>query len=307
MRRELDTDREIAARATRQYGVITRRQLAATGLGPSAIDRRVRHGRLIVLYRGVYAVGHTALRAEGRMLAAVLAGGPGAVLSHASAAFAWRLRRSSARLIDVTVPTGAGRARRRADLRVHRRADLGTDEVTTRGGIPITTPARTLLDLAGGQSRRTIERAIDEAEVLGLFDLRALRAVVEAHPNAQGARRLAAVLATHTAGSTLTRTDLEELFLGFCATQGLQRLRVNHGVAGLEADFFWPEHLLAVEVDGYRFHRTRAKFERDRQRDALLTARGVRVLRFTDRQIKQRPSEVLDALRSAGAPAGGSS
>lgn len=307
MRRRTDTDREIAALATRQHGVITRRQLAAAGLHPSAIDRRVRCGRLIALYRGVYAVGHTALCAEGRMLAAVLACGPRAVLSHASSALVWRLRRSGARLIDVTVPTGAGRVRRRADLRVHRRADLGADEVTTRGGIPITTPARTILDLAADLDRRGVERAIDEAEVLGLFDPRAFCAVVEAHPNAQGARRLAAVLATHTAGSTLTRTDLEELFLGFCAAQGLQRPRVNHGIAGLEADFFWPEPLLVVEVDGYRFHRTRAKFERDRQRDALLAARGVRVLRFTDRQIKQRPSEVLDALRSAGAPAGGSS
>ena len=221
------------------------------------------------------------------------------MLSHASAALWWGLRDSRARIVDVTVASDAGRRRRRGTLRIHRRAALRPEEVTTHRDIPITTPARTLLDLASVTDRRPMERAMDEAEVLGLFDRHALEAVLAAHPSAPGARLFAAVLAGHAAGSTLTRTDLEELFLAFCDERGLDRPVVNGIMAGLELDFFWPAQRLGVEVDGYAFHRTRSAFERDRERDAILTAAGVRVLRFTDRQIKTRPAEVLRAIATA--------
>lgn len=294
-----DVERRIAALATRQHGVIARRQLLELGLSVSTIDHRLRSGRFVTLHRAVYALGHGALRPEGHFLAAVLACGPGAVLSHASAALWWDLRASAARIIDITVPSAAGRPRRRGNLRIHRRAALRASDVTTHRGIPITTPACTLLDLAPVIGRRPTERAMDEAEVLRLFDRRAFEAVLAAHPTAPGARMFADVLAGHTVGSTLTRTDLEELFLGFCDTHGLDRPVVNSIIAGLEVDFMWPAHRLGVEVDGYAFHRTRSAFERDRQRDAILAGERVRVLRFTDRQIKTRPAEVLRAIATA--------
>jgi predicted transcriptional regulator of viral defense system len=299
MGRHRDVERRISALAQRQHGVVTRGQLTDIGLGVGAIDHRLRNGRLITLHRGVYALGHRALRPEGHLLAAVLACGPGAVLSHASAAAWWGLRSSSAAIVDVTVPTAAGRRRRRSTLRVHRRAALPAAEVTVREGIPITTPARTLFDLASVAGRRPLERAMDEAEVRGLFDRRSFEAVAAAHPTAPGAAAFKAVLAEHTAGSTVTRSDLEELFIGFCDTYELDRPVVNGTFAEFEVDFLWPAHRLGVEVDGWRFHRTRSAFERDRMRDAVLTAHGVRVLRFTDRQVKLRPQEVLEAIVAA--------
>jgi hypothetical protein len=299
MARHRDIERRISALATRQHGVVTRRQLVELGLGVAAIDHRLRNGRLVTLHRAVYALGHRALRAEGQLLAAVLACGPGAVLSHRSAAAWWGLRPSAATVVDVTVPSAAGRRHRRGTLRIHRRAALRRDEVTRHLGIPITTPARTVLDLASVAARRPVERAMDEAEVLGLFDRRALEAVAAAHATAPGARLLRSLLAEHKAGTTVTCSDLEELFLGFCDAHGLDRPVVNGMMAGFEVDFLWPAQRLGVEVDGYAFHRTRSAFERDRMRDAVLAAEHVRVLRFTDRQIKKRQAEVLEAITTA--------
>jgi Protein of unknown function (DUF559) len=225
----------------------------------------------------------------------VLACGAGAVLSHAAAAAHWGLRPSSATLIDVTV-TG-GRRARRPGIRVHRRASLDAGEATMDGGVPVTTPARTLLDLGATLPRRSVERALDQAEVLRLFDLDALHAVAARHAGRPGAPLLAALLREHSAGSTWTRSELEEAFLALCDRAALPRPAVNGRVCGYEADFAWAD--LVVEVDGFAFHRTRRAFKRDRARDARLAAAGVRTLRFTARQIEQRPLEVLAALRGA--------
>ena len=270
--------------------------MLALGLSADAIGRRVRSGRLRPLHRGVYAVGHLVLRREAHWLAATLACGDAAVLSHAAAASHWGIRQSAASLIDVTVPGGAGR--RRPGLRVHRRALL-PEEITTHEAIPVTTPARTLLDLAATLPRRALERAVDQTEVLRLFDLTALDATIRAHQGRPGAPRLRAVLERHSVGSTLTRSELEERFLRFCDERGIASPRVNATVAGLEVDFYWPRPRLVVELDGWAFHRTRAAFERDRTRDALLAARGVRVLRFTHRQLIATPGDVARALQPA--------
>ncbi|HZH25523.1 MAG TPA: DUF559 domain-containing protein [Solirubrobacteraceae bacterium] len=203
--------------------MVARAQLLAAGWSADAIGRRLRSRRLRALHRGVYAVGHLALRREAHWLAATLACGQGAVLSGA---------------------------------------------------------------------------AVDQAEVLRLFDLGAVHATITAHRGRPGAPRLAAVLEQHDAGSTVTRSELEERFLRFCDERGIPRPRVNEMIAGLEVDFSWPRLRLAVELDGWAFHRTRAAFERDRRRDTVLAAAGVRVLRFTHHQLTTTPAEVAGALQA---------
>lgn len=175
---------------------------------------------------------------------------------------------------------------------------LRAEEVTVHDRVPVTTVARTMLDLAATFPRRTVERALDQAEVLRVFDLGALHAVVEAHRGRPGAPLLGAVLEQHVVGETVSRSALEEAFLALCACYGIARPRVNTRVAGLEVDFHWPRRRLVIEVDGFAFHRTRAAFERDRERDAILAAAGIRVLRFSHRQVTLRPVEVAAALRS---------
>ena len=290
-----DIDLLIARLADDQWGIVHRLQLLEAGIGPDAIDRRLRSGRLVRIHRGVYAVGHRHLRPEAYRLAAVLACGRFAVLSHATAAHHLELRPSHATRIDVSIPFTTPRGH--PGLRVHRRAALLPEECGVHAGVPVTTPARTLLDLAATFPRRTVERALDQAEVLELFDLAALEAVVAAHPGRPGTPLLASLLREYTAGNALTRSELEDAFLSLCDAHGISRPRVNAIVRGLEVDFHWPRRRLVVEVDGWRFHRTRRAFERDRERDAILAAGGIRVLRFTHRQVVREPTLVVAALR----------
>jgi very-short-patch-repair endonuclease len=271
------------------------------GLTPRAVSHRAAAGRLHRIHRGVYAVGHPALTREGHWMGAVLAAGPGAALSHAAAAALWELRPTAAAKIDVSVPTAGGRARN-PRLRIHRAPGLRPDEVTARRGIPVTTPARTILDLAAILQPRRLERVLDEAESRELTDVPTLEAVARAHPGHRGARRLEATLALHTPGTTLTRSELEERFLELCDANGLERPRVNATVAGLEVDFVFEADRLVVETDGYRHHRTRQAFERDRARDATLAAAGYRTLRFSYRQLTDDPRAVIAALRPPRRP-----
>ncbi len=295
MRRQLDIDFIIARLADRQHGVAARWQLLDAGVSPDMIDRRVRSRRLRLLHRGVYAVGHRALRPEGHRHAAVLACRRGALPSHAVAADHLEPRRTQATVIDVTVPHT--NPCRRPGIRVHRCAALLPEERTEHLAVPVTTVARTVFDLAGSFPRRTIERVLDQAEVLRVFDLLALEAVVAAHRGRPGAPLLAAVLAEYAPGEELTRSELEDAFLVLCQEQGIERPRVNAMVAGLEVDFHWPRPRLVVEVDGWRHHRTRRAFERDRERDAILARAGFRVLRFSARQIARDRTTVAAAVR----------
>jgi very-short-patch-repair endonuclease len=291
-------DRQIAALAAQQHGVVAARQLAAIGLPQRAVSHRTAAGRLHRVHRGVYAVGHPVLTRYGRWMAAVLAAGPGAALSHASAAALWEIRASNAMRTDVSVPRPSGRAKR-ARLRIHRAGALGSDEVTTHHGIPVTTPARTLLDLASSLPRRALERALDQAEILELFDLRQLTNMSDAHRGERGAGAMAAALGDHHAGTTVTRSALEEAFLALCAAHALERPQTNVRVCGLEVDFLFPAQRLVVEADSWRFHRTRSAFERDRRRDAILARAGYRTLRFTHRQMAGAPAEVAQMIRSS--------
>jgi very-short-patch-repair endonuclease len=279
--------------------VITRAQLVGLGLDDKGIQRRVAAGRLHRVYRGVYAVGHTALTIRGQFLAAVLACGDRAALSHHSAAALWLLRPAKHPRIHVTVPTGGTRPRRGV-LVVHR-SPLPPEHVNQRYGIPVTTPARTIIDLADESTRRELERTIDEALYLHL-DLSSLQPL----PGRSGSALLAEVLAEQAAGTTRTKSDFEELLLGVCRDHGLPRPLVNHTVHGYEVDFLWPAAQLIAEADSWSAHRRRSAFERDRARDAALQLAGFRVVRITWRRLLAEPrviaAQLARLMESVGAP-----
>jgi hypothetical protein len=298
MRRELVKDHPIAAIADRQGGVIARAQLAALGLSGAAIDRRVQAGRLHVVHRGVYFVGHRVVGAHGRRWAAVLACGPSSVVSHASAADAWEIRASASGTVHVTV--GPSGRLRRPGLRLHRRAALPEDEVTTLGRLPITTPARTLLDLAAAGLRgRPLEAALDRAELLRLVDFEELQALLARHCGRPGSPSLRATLSRYAVGSVETRSVLEELVLELCDDHGLPRPEVNYRVEGKLRDFYWPGPRLVVEADSYAWHRSPSALNDDRERDVRLMLAGYRCLRFTWEQVTQRREYVAVALLRA--------
>jgi very-short-patch-repair endonuclease/predicted transcriptional regulator of viral defense system len=283
-------DQRLAALATRQHGVVATRQLAALGLSQRAVSHRADAGRLHHVHRGVYAVGHPVLTVDGRRMAAVLAAGPGAVLSHASAAALWEIRPTSATRIDVTVRSVGGRARR-PGLRIHRTPTLRDDEITEHQAIRVTTPARTIFDLASSLPRRALERALDEAEIRELYDRRGLEAVIAAHAGERGAAALQRAM-DEDGDPTLTDSELEELMLTLCREEQLEQPTPRAWVAGLRVDFLFAERRLVVETDGYRFHRTRRAFERD----AILARAGYRTLRFTHRQLTRGPAMVAETV-----------
>jgi very-short-patch-repair endonuclease len=272
---------------------VTARQLLELGVGEHGIYERVRTGRLLRLYRGVYAVGHEQLRRDGRWLAAVLACGPGAALSHQSAAALWEIRPSASAVIHLTVPTQSGRVRRKG-LRVHRSGRIGLDEVTVKDGLPVSTVARTLLDLADVLPRQDLKRAIHESEYKRLFDLTAITAVVHANPGRRGKR----LLTLAQGPSQLTRSELERRFLSLVERRRFPDPVAGAWVEGYEVDFLWRQANLVVELDGYAVHTTRAAFQRDREKDRRLTAAGYRPIRITatDLRNERRLADELAAL-----------
>jgi very-short-patch-repair endonuclease len=291
-------DRLIARRAARQDGVVSFDQLVALGLSARQIDRRVEAGRLHRLHRGVYTVGHRGLGVDGRRWAAVLALGDGAFLSYHSAADAHGMRASGSGLIDVSV-RGRGGRRRHSGIRVHRPHALPDDEVTTLRGLPITTPARTLLDLAvAGLRERALETALDQAEQRRLLDFAELHALLARYPRRPGTRSLKAQLDRYR-GPIDVRSKLERLLYELCDQHALPRPLENTGIEGRVRDFYWPDHRLVVEADSYRWHRSPSALNDDRERDVELTLAGYRTLRFTHEQITRQPAYVVQAIRGA--------
>lgn len=287
----------VAPLAARQHGVVSVRQLYSLGLSDRQVRKRLAVGSLHRLHRGVYAVGHMRLTREGRWLAAVFACGEGAVLSHQGAAELWGLRRRSrGRAIEVTVPLTSGR-RQRAGIVVHRAGTLRPEERTRHRRIPVTTPVRTILDLATRLARRQLERAMDEAERLGLCTEDDLDDIVTEHFGRPGAGALRALLEEHRAGSTATRNDFEERFLSLCRRYCLPQPEVNVPLVDYVVDFLWPDAKLVVEVDGRATHGTRRAFHEDRDRDGRLAVAGYRVVRFTWWDVTRRPAVVADRVR----------
>jgi hypothetical protein len=263
------------------------------GVGSRAIDHRVACERLHLVHRGVYAVGHRLLSRHGRWPAAVLACGPGAVLSHRSAAALWDIRSTGRVSVEVTSPK---RLHPRPGLHPHR-AVLPADEITVHDTIPATTPARTLLDLAAVVPRQTLERALDEAEVLRLPGPHAL---LDRYPRRTGTRTLR-TLVLDARSPTPTRSELEDRFLTFLDEWGFDRPGINTNIEEWEVDAVWHEARLIVELDGFATHGTRKAFERDRRRDRRLTASGWRVIRLTWRQLGE-PAELAAELAHLLAP-----
>ncbi len=280
-------DKRIAALADRQHGVVATWQLRAIGLGPDAIWYRVQAGRLHRIHRGVYAVGHRKLTRQGHWMAAVLAYGPDATLSHRTASALWGFGAGSYK-IDVTTPHGN---RGRAQIRVHR-AVLHFEDVLVRDGIPVTSVARTILDLAAQLELGPLTQLIEDSDRRDLFDLKALDRAIARRPRAAGIGRLRAVLGAYR-GTADTRSKLERAFRALIAGAGLPEPQFNVLVAGVLVDVWWPQWKLVVELDSEPYHATPSAFESDRIRDATLQKADIRVLRVTGERLDNAPRAVL--------------
>lgn len=267
-----NSDCEIAKVAASQYGVVSIAQLREAGLDKSAVKRRALTGRLHPIHRGVYAVGHPHLSAEGRWMAAVLAYGTGAVLSHRAAAAAWRLLpdRPGAP-IDISIPSDTGKKARHG-IRLHRRPSLDSKAVTRYRGISVTTPARTIVDLGKVAPAAEVRRARRQAAMHG-FPI------------------------SDESKDDATRSELEALFLRLCRQHRLPAPEVNVRIAGILIDFVWRKRQLVVETDGYRYHRGRISFEDDRARDLRLRSHGFEVVRLSYSQVARQPKETAAVLR----------
>lgn len=272
--------------ADRQHGTVSRAQLIAAGLSGRSVTRSLAAGRLRPMFRGVYAVGHVAVRREAWWQAALLACAEGAVLSHDAAAELWRLRRGELFPISVIVPGDGGRKHDR--IRV-RRMRLQASEWMLLDGLRVTTPARTIVDLAGELGPRQRRELVERAQDLHRFDAPALRAVIERNPRRPGGRALLDFIALLEPDVDGARSYLERLFLPLVRKAGFPRPEVNVRVAGRRRDFVWREQRLVVEVDGYAYHSSRRAMRRDRGRDRQLTAAGWRPARFTYEEVAFEP------------------
>jgi len=272
---------------------MARRQLLAAGVSSSAITRLLAAGWLTPLHAGVYVVAGHPLTQPTRWMAAVLAGGRGAVLSHTSAGGLWALFDPIPGPVHVTA-SGGGRSRR--GIVFHRARDLDGHR-TVRDRIPVTSPSRTLLDLAAILSLGRLERAVETADRLRLLDLDELRHLCEASQGRKGAARLGSLLALYRPLPE-TRSELERRFLRFCREAGLPPPAVNVPLLGFEVDCLWPAERVAVELDSYEFHRNRASFESDRRRDSRLQSAGYRVVRVTHRRLANDAGSMLAELRA---------
>ncbi|MGI9627910.1 MAG: type IV toxin-antitoxin system AbiEi family antitoxin domain-containing protein [Longimicrobiales bacterium] len=290
-------DGVILALAERQHGVVSRRQLLRAGLTGPTVRHRLRTGRLRRIHRGVYLSGSVPGRYH-REMAAILACGDKAVVSHTTAARLWELLSSqtSRRSIEVSVPYHIRGPS--AGVRIHRVAPLPPDEVGRRHQLPVTRPARTLLDLAAVVRPAELERMMGRGERLGVFRPRDATRLLRRYPSRTGTPALRAVLGIAN-GPAFLRSEAEAQFLALIRTGGIAKPETNVVVEGLEVDALWRRNRVVVEIDGFTYHGHRVAFERDRHRDAKLHAAGYRVLRFTWRQITEESGVVLVRLASA--------
>jgi very-short-patch-repair endonuclease len=286
MRELPSTDAEIAALAARQYGVVAVRQL---GLTSNAVALRCSSGRWHQLHRGVYAIGHLPTTREGWWLAAVLACGEEALLSHRSAATLWRMRDGEGRYPDVT----ARYDRHHKDIASHRAVLLEADRKELRG-IPVTSPARTLADLAHVLSLDDLVRAFREAQFLRLYDRKALTDALTRRPS----RALKELMEN----ATVTQSQMEDRFLALCDRHRIPTPRTQYRIGARTLDFAWPEHRLVVETDGWQAHGTPHAFQADRTTTNALQLAGWTVLRFTWTDVTRRQRRVAETVRAALKP-----
>jgi very-short-patch-repair endonuclease len=267
--------------ARRQHWVVTHAQLVELGFTDDAIRWRLAEGRLHRVHRGVYAVGRPQLSQAGRFMAAVLRCGGDACLSHISAGAHWKIRQA-APTAPIHTSLRAAFSRRPPGIKAHRRPNLPPEEVTTHDGIPITTPARTLIDLATVLGRNQLEAAVNEADVRDLIDPETLRGELDEHKGQPGVRPLRALLDRHT--YRLTESELERRFLRIVRDAGLPLPDTQEQLAG-RTDFHWPELNLVVETDGWRYHRTPSRQARDNRRMQQHALAGRTAVRFSHYEV----------------------
>jgi very-short-patch-repair endonuclease len=280
----------------RQHGVVARWQLLARGMSRHAIEHRIATGRLHPVMRGIYAVGRPELAREGRWMAAVLACGPDASLSHSSGAALWAIVKPRPGAIEVTVPATV--VRKRPGIVVHRRT-LAESDVTEWRGIPVVAVVPTLVDLATQLSRDALEAAISEADKRDLTDPERLRAALDGFANRPGVAVLRKTLDRRTFRAT--DSALERRFLAIVRRTDLGLPETRTYANEARVDFHWPELGLIVETDGLRYHRTPAQQAKDRLRDQRHAAAGLTPLRFTYEQVWYQPAHVQRTLEAVGA------
>lgn len=287
-------DVALARRGDRHFGVISHGQLTSEGIGRQTIFEAIDKLRLRPLWRGVYAIGHTALRREGWWYAALLACGDGSALGERSAGQFWRYETGS--VFPVTTFAPGDRGRKLSRIRA-RRIELAHRETVVVDGIRVTSPARTLVDLCARRTPRKRRELVERAQDLKRFDADTIRACLEAHPRQRGRRSLLDFLDLLEPGEDGTRSHLERLFVPLTRKATLRKPLINHKVLGRRRDFVWPDLRLAIEVDGYAYHSSRAAIRRDKARDRELLAAHWRPARFMYEEVAFEPDYVVRELR----------
>jgi hypothetical protein len=294
-----ELDQAVAALAKRQHGVVARAQLLDLGLSRRAIGGRIERGLLSEVFLGVYVFGARRITRKGRWMAAVLAAGDRALLSHRSAGRLWRLLPPAAEHVEVTCLPG--RVVRRKGI-VSRQSAVRGDEWLVRDAIPVTSPFRTIFDLAAVAPMRELERAFHEAEAREVTDRVSLPILLERYPGRRGTKNLRALLEARGPVG-ITRNDFEEAFVALVDQHGRRRPRMNAPLAMrgrfFEIDALWERERVAVELDSRGIHGTHKKFESDRLRDRILLAEGWRTMRVTWRQLQEEPHEMAEDLKQA--------
>jgi predicted transcriptional regulator of viral defense system len=292
-----ERDRGLALLANSQHGVVSIRQLEQRlGFSHQAVERAVASGRLHRLYRGVYAVGHTELSQRGGCLAAVLAVGPGAMLSHYSAAWLWGLWNGSPAPFEVTafVPR---RHRSPNGVKRHRARNLDEEDRGLVDGIPVTSVARTLLDLAWKLRSDQLRRVLARAEDLKLLDLDAIDDVIERNRGHHGAKRLRYALAIYER-PIWTRSEFERRFVEHLVAAGLPRPATGWNEVGHEIDVYWPDLRFGIELDSFATHGNREAFETDRERDLDFALAGIKTIRVSERQFHRDPAAIVAGVET---------
>jgi hypothetical protein len=284
-------DAKLAVLAGKQHGVVSYRQLIAIGFKRGAIQHRLLTKRLHSMYKGVYSVGYPAETAEAWEMAAVLACGREAVVSHWTAVSRWELLRPTRGYVHVSVPSD----RRVKGIRTHH-VKLHRSDYTKRNDIPITTVPRTLLDLAAVAPLSQLRRATNEAARKGRLNRRAIEELLERNCRRKGSKALRGVIAAVDPQACRSRSDLETDFLALCRRHDIPAPVVNAMVEGYEVDMYWPGTSLIVELDSWEYHRTPAAFEQDRRRDARLKMKGYTVVRVTGAWMADEPEELVALL-----------
>jgi very-short-patch-repair endonuclease len=280
------------ALARRQDWVISGGQLRGIGFSPEAIQHRLDRGRLHTLWRDVFSVGRPDVTDRGRWIAATLACGDEAALSHESAGACCGMWRGGTNPVHISVP--ADRRVRLDGIRPHRRDPMPT--TTTFEGVRLITPLFTVVDLAGHLDKEALTQVLNEADRRGIVDPDELVSLVESLRNRRGLRTLRSLLGTYTR----TDSNLERRFLSLVERAGLSQPQTQVEIHGHRVDFYWPELELVVETDGLTYHRTPAQQAADRKRDQILTAAGLRCVRFTNAQVRDEPADVVALLERLG-------